>query len=437
MIPQPLDKIQSIEFPHHLSHNSPPTESIISFYFDEQISSHENVDQEPTSEAGMLQPEKTAPPNDYSRKRSNTTDASNSPKKLRTPSELAREPPPETESKTTDAALGKVIEKEPEAIANFQAIVSADARVSHDIFANQTVILEESGATPSCESTSGDTIVNTPVEAFPELGYRTESQSDPSVESNESVSPHDDTKLPVSTGAWSEGATPSVGSHVERSLTTQLNNDLVGPEPVEAIGVALSTSQKLGTWANPIPVIDDNNDGDVSSVSDADAACNNRKDRLRQKSSKKTDKPSMVDCTSSSHKEQLDKEVQNSWNQFLAYAYLVNPYWARESIETAVVSSLGNGGFLTLKAARQLIDNVDPQIKRARADVSRKIRMERSNPNMRARYELGLIHWNDLSHFSSRLNAAVTSREDLVVEMVEGGDDNDDYEPRNRRQKQT
>src|SRR5437868_5275832 len=99
-------------------------------------------------------------------------------------------------------------------------------------------------------------------------------------------------------------------------------------------------------------------------------------DRRRQMPREKTDKPSMVDWTSPSHKEELDREVQNRWNLFLAHAYLVNPPWMRAPVEEAVMSSLNNSGSLPLTTARQLIHDVDPEIKRIRGDLGRKIKKE-------------------------------------------------------------
>ncbi|PVH92067.1 hypothetical protein DM02DRAFT_663320, partial [Periconia macrospinosa] len=312
-----------------------------------------------------------------------------------------------------------------------QNVDTGPVNPDHEISANQTAVLEEPSATPRSESASGDTIINAPVETLPEPGSCTEAQSNSSIDSNEIVSPHEDAELPVSTGASCEGTTPSVGSYTERSLTAQ-SNDLDGPEPTEATGVATPSSQEIGSRANPIP-LDDHDNGDVSSVIDADAAKNNRKDRRRQTPRKKTDKPSMVDWTSPSHKEELDREVQNRWNLFLAHAYLVNPPWMRAPVEEAVMSSLNNSGSLPLATACQLILDVDPEIKRIRGDLGRKIKKEK-NSNKRAKDELRLIELNELTRSFYQLNAAVTSRGDVEVGMVEGSDD-DDYVPSNRYRK--
>ena len=76
--------MQSTDSPNHLSHHLLRAESIDSFYFDEQMSFYENGNQEPTTGAGILQAENFTSPKDYSRKRSNTTDASNVRKKSKT-----------------------------------------------------------------------------------------------------------------------------------------------------------------------------------------------------------------------------------------------------------------------------------------------------------------------------------------------------------------
>jgi len=88
---------------------------------------------------------------------------------------------------------------------------------------------------------------------------------------------------------------------------------------------------------------------------------------------------------------------------------------------------------LPLAAARQLINVVDPEIKKTRRELSRKKNNEK-NHSKRAIHEFRLIELNELTRSISQLDAAVTNREDVEVRMVEGSDD-DDYVPSNRYQK--
>jgi len=101
-----------------------------------------------------------------------------------------------------------------------QNIDTKPVNPDHEISANQIAILEEPSVTPHSQSASSDTIVNTPIETLLEPRSYIETQSNSLINSNEIVSPHEDTELPVSTGALSKGTTPSIRSYTKRSVTT-------------------------------------------------------------------------------------------------------------------------------------------------------------------------------------------------------------------------